>query len=83
MTNIRKFAVHSRTAVGVSRKQLERALLVSAQLTKRYKETAFEGSSLDLFERMERELALAEQRISIRERADAILNKQPRNQSSI
>ncbi len=78
MTNFQKFAAHNRTAIGFSRKQLERALLVSARLTKRYKGTAFEGSSLALFERMERELALSEQRISIHERADAILKEQPR-----
>lgn len=60
-----------------TRKQLARALLVSARLTKRYKGTAFEDTSLDLFERMERELAKVEQRNAAGERADAILNACP------
>lgn len=78
-----RLTAHNSVAAGVSRKRLERALLVSAQLTKRYKGTVFEAASLDLFQRMEREFALAEQRISIRERAEAILNEQPRQRTSI
>jgi len=59
-----------------TREQLNRALLVSARLIKRYKGTAFEATSLDLFERMEREVAKAEQRNAVGQRAEAILNAQ-------
>lgn len=83
MEKQRRLTAHDSEAAGVSRKRLERALLVSAQLTKRYKGTAFEVASLDLFQRIERELALAEQRISIRDRAEAILNEQSRQGSCI
>lgn len=58
----------------VSMQQLDRALLVSAHLTKRYKGTVFEVASLDLFERLEHERARAEQRASVRRRAESVLN---------
>jgi|GEM_PF-6818193 len=63
----------SRSDWVVTREQLERALVTSAKLIERYNGTEFEVAAIDLFERLENELAKLNKRAAIRERSLAVL----------
>ena len=73
MSKDRQFGLEQRSMGSVSHEHLQRALVVSAQLTKRYKGSAFEDAALDLFARLERELETAENRRRVNDRAEALL----------